>query len=112
MDPNKVIVVSSEGINDVIALETQKLEVFKEKMDEYKALIEKVHWKGQGFLAYSKKFDNNVLEMEDVYKRLDAFIKFLDIVINKYGEGLEEIMNEFKRLEQETELRRLKNGKR
>ena len=111
MNPNKVIVVSSGGINDVITLETQKLENYKAKIEEYRALKNDLKWKGKGYTIAMEKYDENIAEMEDIYKRMDAFIKFLDIVINKYGEGLEEIMKEFKKLEEETEQRRLKNGK-
>lgn len=111
MNPNRVILVSSEGINDVITLETQKLENLKTKIEEYRALKDNLKWRGKGYNATMEKVDENVAEMEDIAKRIDAFIKFLDIVINKYGEGLEEIMKEFKKLEEETELRRLKNGK-
>jgi septation ring formation regulator EzrA len=110
MNPNKVIVVNSNGINDIITLETQKLENYKIKVEEYSALKDDLLWRGKGYNAAMKKFNSNVDEMNDIYKRIDASIRFLDIVINKFGEGLEEIMQEFKQLEEETELRRLKNG--
>ncbi|MBP5684713.1 MAG: hypothetical protein J6X02_05615 [Bacilli bacterium] len=110
MNPEKTILVNSNGINLLIEKEQEKIELLNTKIDEYKKLADDVNWRGPTKETVLYRFYENVLDMENISKRLQVFIKFLDIVVNNYGEGLEEIKKEMKKIEDEEMLRRLNDG--
>ena len=110
MNPSNEIKVNSNGINSFIKLEETKIDELNTKIDEYKKIADKVNWQSPNKDEILSTFYENVHEMENISKRFSVFIKFLDIVLNNYGEGLEEIKKELKKLEDDEMLRRLKNG--
>jgi len=109
MGATKEIRINSNSLNELIKLEQEKIELLTTKVEEYKKLADEVNWRSPTKDEILYTFYENVHDMENITKRFSAFIKFLDIVINNYGEGLEEIKKEMKNLEDDEMLRRLKN---
>ena len=107
MSSSKLIHVNSDGINDVITQEEEKLENLNNKIEEYRNLVNSLRWKSVVRDQIMESYEKNIEDMQNASKRIDAFIKFLDIVINNYGEGLEEVMISLKKMEDEEEMRRL-----
>ncbi len=109
MDATKEIKVNSNSINELIIKELDKIDLLNTKIDEYKKLADAVNWRSPTKDEIFSIFYENIYDLESISKRFSVFIKFLDIVVNNYGEGLEEIKKEMKKLEEEEMLRRLHN---
>jgi hypothetical protein len=109
MEATKEIKVNSSSLNELIKSEQEKIELLITKVDEYKKLADEVNWRSPTKDEILYTFYENVHDMENIIKRFTILIKFLEIVINNYGEGLEEIKKEMKKLEDEEMLRRIKN---
>lgn len=108
------------GDNMRYHIDSMKLEEFIEKAngcldkmnDQVKAmkdLITKTKWQGNAYEAALVKYNNLIKEIEGIPYTINLYIKFVETVVEKYGEGNAEIMKSFKEIVEKLELARLKH---
>lgn len=102
-------------------IDSIKLEEFIEKSNNYlekmndqvkvmKDLITKTKWQGRAYEAALVKYNNLIKEIEEIPYTINLYIKFMETVVEKYGEGNDEIMKSFKQIVEKLELERSKHG--
>lgn len=89
------------------------LERINKQIEVMKDLINRLKWQGQAYEAALIKYNNLIKELETFAYTINLYIKFMETVLEKYGEGNDEIMKSFKKvveeLEKELELERAKD---
>ena len=71
---------------------------FKDELDIITKAKKNVQWKGQAYNAFYNTFTNNMFDLYNIPKILELYIKFLDISLNDYQDGLKEIKKQFDEL--------------
>lgn len=100
-------------------IDSIKLEEFIEKANGYldrmnnqvkimKELINKTKWRGNAYDTALIKYNNLIKEIEEIPYTINLYIKFMETVVEKYGEGNDEIMKSFRNIVEKLELERMK----
>ncbi len=68
-----------------------------EKMNKIKEIF---IWQGKASSAFIRKYDEKMNKLKYKIKAIEIYVKFLDLVVVNYGDAIEAIQGEFKKLKE------------
>lgn len=101
--------IDSRKIGEFINKCNNYIEEMRQESKVMKDLINKTTWQGNARDAASLKYNKIMEKVDDVPEKLTLYIKFMEIVVNNYGESFEKIMKDFKDVVEKLELEKVKN---
>lgn len=101
--------INSIKLEEFIEKANNCLEKMNEQVKIMKELINKTKWRGNAYDAALTKYNGIIKELDEVVYQINLYIKFMETVLEKYGEGNDAIMKSFKEIVEKLELERAKN---
>ena len=101
--------VDSVKIEEFINNCNAYIDEMKQESIVMKGLIDKTTWQGNARDAATLKYNKIMEEVNKIPENLTLYIKFMEIVVKNYGEGIEKIKKEFQELIEKLELEKVKN---
>lgn len=85
------------------------IEEMKKEIIVMKGLIDKTTWQGNARDAVSLKYETIMEDVNKIPETLTLYIRFMELVIENYGEGIEKLKKEFQEIMEKLKLEKIKN---
>ena len=92
-------------------------DTFQKKINEFNDVVYKifkssqsVEWVGLGHDKTIAALYLQIEELEKVSEALEKFVKFMDLALNNYGEGVVEVNSKFKEMKDIISMEKIRRG--